>query len=65
MTDNNTCDRCGKNEEGIGWFAKAFKKARTRKGKPDPGNLCGSCAGRITGSEIGSNINQSESHAGF
>lgn len=56
MSDNNTCDCCGKTEEGIGWFAKAFRKTETRKGRPDPGNLCGSCAGHITGDRIGDDI---------
>ena len=53
---SNTCDKCGKTEERIGWFAKAFRKTRLRKGEADPGNLCGSCAGSITGKEIGAKI---------
>jgi hypothetical protein len=50
---NNTCDRCGKTEEGVGWFAAAYRKVELRKGRPDPGNLCGSCAGSDTGKRIG------------
>jgi hypothetical protein len=50
------CDGCGKEEAGIAWFAAAFRKVRLKKGQPDPGNLCGSCAGRITGKEIGQEI---------
>jgi hypothetical protein len=45
--DNNTCDRCGKTEPGIGWFAKRYRSAAMNKWNlPDPGNLCGSCAAK-------------------
>jgi hypothetical protein len=57
---NNTCDRCGKTEAGIGWFARAYRLSRIRKGKPDPGNVCGACAGGETGKEIGSRIIEKE-----
>jgi hypothetical protein len=50
------CDGCGKEEPGIDWFAKAFRRLRLKKGQPDPGHLCGACAGRITGKEIGQAI---------
>jgi hypothetical protein len=57
---NNTCDRCGKTEAGIGWFARAYRLSRIRKGEPDPGNVCGACAGGETGKEIGSRIIEKE-----
>lgn len=50
---SDTRDECGKTQGGVAWFAAAFRKVRLRKGHPDPGNLCGSCAGGITGKEIG------------
>lgn len=53
---NDTCDRCGKTDEGIAWFAAAFRKAELRHGRPDPGNLCGSCAGSVTGNRIADEI---------
>jgi hypothetical protein len=49
---NNTCDRCGKTDDGIGWFAAAYRKKELRNGRNDPGNLCGSCAGSDTGHRI-------------
>lgn len=54
--DNDTCDNCGKNEEGIGWFARAFRKNELRHGRPDPGNICGSCAGSISGPRIAQEV---------
>jgi hypothetical protein len=53
---NNTCDKCGKTEEGVDWFAKAFRRMQLKRGNPDPGHLCGSCAGSVTGKEIGRKI---------
>jgi hypothetical protein len=53
---NDTCDRCGKTELGIDWFAKAYRKVRLRQGKPDPGHVRGKCAGSETGKEIGKAI---------
>ncbi|MBP1297088.1 MULTISPECIES: hypothetical protein [Bradyrhizobium] len=53
---SDTCDACGKTEEGVAWFAAAFRKVRLKKDKPDPGNLCGGCAGSITGKEIGAEV---------
>lgn len=50
--ENNTCTRCDKTEDGIGWFADLYRKAMKRKGLPDPGNLCGACAGSTTGKAI-------------
>lgn len=48
--DQGTCDKCGK--ERIGWFAAAFRKNEMRRGRPDPGTLCGSCAGSLTGNRL-------------
>jgi hypothetical protein len=56
MADNDTCDKCGKTEPGIGWFAKAFRRAELRHGRPDPGNLCGSCGGSIHGKRLGAEL---------
>lgn len=58
---NNTCDRCGKTEEGIGWFARGYRKMTMRREQRDPGNLCGKCAGSETGFRIGSEIAKAES----
>lgn len=45
--DNDTCDRCGKTEAGIAWFAKRYRLVAMEKWKlPDPGNLCGSCGAK-------------------
>ena len=52
----DTCDKCGKTQAGVAWFAAAFSKYRLRKGHPDPGNLCRWCAGAITGKEIGESV---------
>jgi hypothetical protein len=52
----NTCDQCGKTTEGIGWFARAFRIKELRKGRPDPGNLCGDCAGHVDGTRIGKEV---------
>lgn len=52
----DTCSKCGKTQGGIDWFGAAFRKLRLRKGHPDPGILCGSCAGAITGKEIGEKV---------
>lgn len=49
---NNTCDRCGKTEDGIDWFGRVYRIVEMRKGRLDPGNLCGSCAGSDTGKRI-------------
>jgi hypothetical protein len=49
---NDTCDRCGKTKEGIGWFATVYRKHELRHGRSDPGNLCGSCAGSDNGKRI-------------
>jgi hypothetical protein len=53
---SDTCDACGKTQGGIAWFAAGFRKLWLKQGKPDPGNLCGSCAGAITGREIGGKV---------
>lgn len=57
---NDTCDECGKSEDAIGWFAQAYRKIEIRRGRPDPGNLCGSCAGHVTGTRIGHEIAEKE-----
>lgn len=49
---NDTCDRCGKTEDGIDSFGAANRRKELRNGRPDPGNLCGSCAGSDTGKRI-------------
>jgi hypothetical protein len=49
---NDTCSRCDKTEEGIGWFAAAYRKMTKRLHGFDPGNLCGKCAGSETGKRI-------------
>jgi len=51
-TENNTCDTCGKTDMGIGWFGKAYRRNELKRGRPDPGNLCGSCAGSHTGKRV-------------
>lgn len=51
MTDD-TCTACGKVDLGIGWFGPAYRRNEIRHGRPDPGNLCGACAGKITGRRI-------------
>lgn len=56
LMPNNTCDGCGKTDEGIGWFAKAYRLNELRRGRPDPGNLCGSCAGSQSGVRIADEI---------
>jgi hypothetical protein len=53
---NDTCDRCGKTDEGIGWIARGYRLMRLKRGHPDPGNLCGACAGSETGKEIGARL---------
>jgi hypothetical protein len=50
---SDTCDKCGKTEPGVGWIAKGFRKMELRHGRPDPGNLCGACAGSLTGKRLG------------
>ncbi|WP_316207425.1 hypothetical protein [Bradyrhizobium sp. SZCCHNR3118] len=49
---SDVCDGCGKEEAGISWFAEAFRRLRAKKDQPDPGNLCGGCAGSLSGREI-------------
>lgn len=49
---SDICTGCGARDEGIRFFGTAYRKARLRNGHPDPGNLCGTCAGRITAIEI-------------
>lgn len=56
MPQNNTCDKCGAVDEGIGFLARAFRLVEIRNGRSDPGNLCGSCAGGITGNRIADEI---------
>lgn len=56
----DTCDRCGKSEPGIGWIASGYRKIMLRKGLPDPGNLCGSCAGRDTGKRIAETVSKQD-----
>lgn len=53
---NDTCGRCGKTEEGIGWFAAAYRKKELKSSRPDPGNLCGSCAGSENGKRIAAEV---------
>lgn len=55
---NNTCSQCGKTEDGIGWFANAYRKMIMRREGRDPGNLCGNCAGSETGKRIASELPQ-------
>lgn len=54
--ENNTCDRCGKTEKGIGWFASAYRRKELHNDRPDPGNLCGACAGSDTGKRIAQEV---------
>jgi hypothetical protein len=56
MTENNTCDRCGKTEPGIGWLALGYRKMTMRREDRDPGNLCGERAGSDTGKKIAADI---------
>lgn len=53
---NNTCDRCGKTEEGVGHIARGYRLMRLKRGHADPGNVCGACAGSEIGKEIGARI---------
>lgn len=55
----NTCDRCGKTEDGIDWFAEAYRKYEAKHGRPNPGNLCGACAGSDTGKRIAKETTES------
>jgi hypothetical protein len=57
---NNTCARCGKTGEHIGWFADLYRKKEIRNNRPDPGNLCGACAGSDTGRRIAAEINSKD-----
>ena len=54
--DNDTCDRCGHTELGIGWFAAAYRRKELKAGRPDPGNLCGDCAGSVDGPRIADEV---------
>ena len=40
----DVCDKCGATDEGIAWFAPAYRKAVIKRGRADPGNLCDKCA---------------------
>lgn len=53
---NDKCDRCGKTEKELGWFAAVFRKNELRKGRADPGNLCGACAGENAGKRIAAEL---------
>lgn len=55
----DTCSRCGKSEEGVAFFASAYRKNEMRHGRPDPGNLCGSCAGSDAGKRVAGNVLES------
>lgn len=57
---NDTCDRCGKVDLGIGWFGPAYRANEIRHGRTDPGNLCGACAGKITGRRIAADLAEKE-----
>lgn len=48
------CERCG----GVAntWFAEAVRHKELKNGRPDPGILCGSCAGSDTGKRIAKEI---------
>lgn len=51
-----TCAKCGKSDDAIGWFGALFRKNEVRRGRPDPGILCGSCAGSRTGERIANEL---------
>ncbi|MGJ4945101.1 hypothetical protein ACQR1W_31385 [Bradyrhizobium sp. HKCCYLS1011] len=53
---SDTCENCGKNEAGISWFATRFRQISMQGGYPDPGNLCGKCAGGVQGERIADEI---------
>jgi hypothetical protein len=53
MACDNTCSRCAKTEDGIGWWAEAYRRREISKGRADPGNLCGSCSGSEDGTRFG------------
>ena len=60
MERNDVCDECGKKEGDLGYFAAAYRKAQLKMGRPDPGNLCGECAGALTGKRIAEDILREE-----
>jgi len=53
---SDTCEQCGKTEGGIGRFAAAYRRRELAAGRPDPGMLCGACAGSRTGARIADEI---------
>ncbi len=50
------CVKCGTADEGVEWFGMAYRKKELRAGRPDPGILCGACAGARDGARIGEDI---------
>lgn len=54
--DNDTCDNCKATAEGIGWIARGYRKKELKNGRPDPGNLCGACAGSRDGKRIATEV---------
>lgn len=52
----DTCVKCGAQGLGVEWFGAAFRKMQLRRGKPDPGILCGNCAGKVSGAEIADDL---------
>ena len=53
---NSKCDRCEKLDLGIGPFAAAYREQELLRGHPDPGTLCGRCAGTEMGHRIACDI---------
>lgn len=41
-TIKNTCDCCGRG--GCGVYATAYRESQLMRNRPDPGNICASCA---------------------
>lgn len=48
------CAECGAPD--IGWFSVLYRKKERRNNRPDPGNLCGKCAGSRDGKRISEEI---------
>jgi hypothetical protein len=47
-----TCDKCGRSSQHIAEFSQVYRLMEIRAGRPNPGNLCGECAGAQTAERI-------------
>jgi len=53
---DDQCDKCKTWAYGIGVFAAYFRETEIKEGRPDPGNLCGVCAGNYVAHRIADEI---------